>query len=566
MKKNIIFKSLAGVLVAGSLGSCSSDYLDLAPEVDFPTSTVMGTTEAAKYAINGLCYSMNCVYGGVDLAPQISGEASINTLYGDQNSPDWFYNWYALSGVDFMKWEFITRAEYTPAFPAWMYGYNLINQANTILVDIDNAEGPEADRAFIKAQALTMRAHAYQFLLKIYGPRWEDSAEGKKYVLVYRTEPGTGDAPLASMNKVLKLIYDDLDEAIELYTESGKSRSQIWEPNIDIARGVYARAAMLKHDWAKARDMARAARANYPIMTAEEYTSGFYTPNGEWMWANAADENVTGYAGWGSWFACNGGYASFLGKGSPSISYDLYKATDENDCRREYFFTPDKRLPNSVHASDFWEESAVDPETMNMNKVAGFRLAIQAMGRTMMPNGDTEMFLPANTTSTDSGAASDVIVPFGAGFKFWGMGPYTTLSFPFMRASELALYEAEACYNLGDIAGAQKALNDVNSKRIPGYNCTKTGDAFFEEYMISSRMELWGEGQTWFNMKRWNVTAVRNPWIAGNQDSNNMPAMFTYKNGPEVQNGWRWAIPRSEERYNKLCSSTQLEQLAPDGE
>lgn len=560
MKKNIILKALAGILVAGSFASCADDYLDLAPEVDYPTSTVTGSTDAAQYAINGLCLSMNTVYD-IGVYPNCSGEAWMGSFYGDLFSPDWFDYLFQGNGRDFMVWDFFTKADYVPAFPAWMYGYNLINQANMILEGIDTAEGPAADRQFIKAQALTMRAHAYQFLLKVYGPRWQDSDNGRKQTLVWRIKSSVADAPLVSMNQILDLIYHDLDEAIDLYTQSQKKRRNIWEPNIDIARGIYARAAMLKNDWEKARDMSRAARAEYRIMSGEQYCGGFNTPNEEWMWANAADETVTYYGGWGAWYACNGAYTSFWGQSAGQISYDLYKLTDPNDIRRKLYFTPDKKLQKPMTGAAFWNKDVCDPMSMNLNIAPAMIQSLNLQAKNCHPaGGDTSLIPAAYAKDNSDGASEDMIIPFGAQYKFWGMGKYTTMSFPFMRAAELALYEAEACYRLGDMTGAQKALTEVNSQRIPGYACTTTGDAFWEEYMICSRMELWGEGQGFFNMKRWNVTAVRNVWKEGDTNSNNMPAEFGYVNGPEVQNGWRWSMPRSESRQNKLADPTLLDQ------
>lgn len=560
MKKNIIIKALAGIMVAGMFASCADDYLDLAPEVDYPTSTVTGNTEAAKYAINGLCLSMNTIYD-IGLQPYCSGEAWMGTFYGDLFSPDWFYYIFSLSGVDFMKWDFFNKADYMPAFPAWMYGYNLINQANMILEGIDKAEGPEADRQFIKAQALTFRAHAYQMLLRIYGPRWEDSDNGRKITLVWRVKSSVADAPLVSMNQIMDLIYRDLDEAIDLFTKSGNKRASIWQPNIDIARGVYARAAMLKNDWAKARDMARAARKDYPIMTGEQYTDGFYLPNKEWMWANAADQDVTGYAGWGAFFGCNGAYVGFWGYGAGQISYDLYRMTDPNDVRRKLYFTPDKTLKKPMTPAAFWNKEVIDPLSMNLNKAPAMVSSLNKQAQDCYPSaGETYAMPKAYSQDGSEGQSTDLMIPFGAQYKFWGMGKYTTISTPYMRAAELALYEAEACYRLGDIAGAQSALTEINSQRIPGYTCTKTGDDFWQEYMLTSRIELWGEGQAFFNMKRWNVTAVRNVWVEEDMTSNNIPAQFGYTNGPDVQNGWRWSMPRSETRQNKLADPTLLDQ------
>ena len=58
MKKNIFVKGLAGILVAGSLASCSEDYLQIEPETSVDTSTVTSSVEGAELALIGMCRAM----------------------------------------------------------------------------------------------------------------------------------------------------------------------------------------------------------------------------------------------------------------------------------------------------------------------------------------------------------------------------------------------------------------------------------------------------------------------------------------------------------------------------
>ena len=76
---------------------------------------------------------------------------------------------------------------------------------------------------------------------------------------------------ISARGDVYKKMYSDLDGAILLFEESGAERANKWSVNIDVARGVYARVAMLRHDWKVAEDMAAAARKGYAIMSNDEY-------------------------------------------------------------------------------------------------------------------------------------------------------------------------------------------------------------------------------------------------------------------------------------------------------
>lgn len=570
MNKNIILKGLAGLLVAGSLVSCSDDYLDVKPITNIDTNTVTGSTEGARQGIYGICNSMWYVYSNFSTALRFfNGEANLMTFYGEVPSPDYFSMEWARSGSDFMNWEYMTRDQYIPTYVGWMYCYNLIAQANNILAGIDNATGDVKDRDFIKAQALTMRAHGYVQLMKIYGPRWQDSRNGERYALVERLTPGVGPAPIVKINQTMDQIYKDLDLAIDLYNTSNGTRGHMWEPNIDVARGVYARAAILKEDWAKAREMAAKAREKYPIMTAEQYCQGFVAATPEYMWCNAGDPDVCGYWNWGTINACNGAYVSFWGNGSGMINYDLARQMTDDDIRLKLFWTPRSDLKGDAEstvlsAASFWNPDVVDPTTMNCNNNKSMNIRISAIGNEIKANipGSTDsQFLGSYTLDGEEGGATAIQVPFGAHFKFWGFGKYTTSEFPFMRAAEMLLIEAEAAYRLNDQAAVRTLLTELNSKRhTETYDISSlSGDDLWNEYTLSSRLELWGEGHTWFNMKRWQMDAVRNAWEAGNIESNNIPQIYKSFHNPEAENGWRWAMPYQETNRNSGADRSLLD-------
>ena len=58
MKKYIFILSI----VAFGLTSCGSDYLERAPQSSEATGTILGSTDNAKLAINGICKAMTTQY------------------------------------------------------------------------------------------------------------------------------------------------------------------------------------------------------------------------------------------------------------------------------------------------------------------------------------------------------------------------------------------------------------------------------------------------------------------------------------------------------------------------
>lgn len=562
MKNNIFIKGVAGLLVAGSLASCSSDYLQLEPETSIDTSTVTGSVEGAQLALIGLCRSMYMGYSvGETQIRFFQGEASIMTFYGDVFSPDYYNSLWGNFGPDFWKWGYFQDDTTWIPSMMWMYAYNLINQANVILSGIDTATGDLATREFIKAQALTFRAHGYVRLLQAYGPRWADAKGGEEPAVVLRTTPGVGGAPMATTGEILDLIYSDLDDALELYQKSGQKRTEIWEPDADVARGIYARAALLKDDWATAQKMAKDARKNYPIMTADEYKAGFANANGEWMWCNANDINdqYIGYWSWGAMYACNGAYVAFWGYGAGAMNIDLWRQMDENDIRRDLYWMPDNimKVPAGVRGmikpANFWTERCIDASNMNMNSMQlNMTNSIRRYGTMMIPNEDVETF--GTPYTPDGGYKEDsqgkFVIPFGAQYKFWGIGKYSNSSVPFMRGAEMLLTEAEAAYHNHDENTARACLNELNKLRIEGYNCTSSGEALLDEIRLTRRVEMWGEGQNWFDFKRWNLPFEQRAWVADDPTSGNIPLTLSATHDTDYCNGWRMCIPKSETQYN----------------
>lgn len=564
MNKKILYNGFAALVLAGSLVSCDSDYLQVDPVTDLGTNVIADDIAGAKVALNGLCRAM---YDGYDVgANQNIGETYINTVFNDTFGPDYFGNLTSnyFTATNF-NWGAMTNTNTWYTQVLWMYPYNLINQANQIIVAVNDATaGSEAEKNFVVAQALTIRAHAYIKLLQYYAPRWEDSKNGETYVCVIRTTPGTENVALSTMKDVLQQIYKDLDDAIELYDNAaGQTRSFKWAPNKSVAQGLYARAALIKNDWAKAQSMAHEARQGYILRTAQQCFEGFVEPTDDDMWCSTNDENSTvGYWSWGVHFACNGRYTQTWQLGTGSINIDLYRQLDENDIRRDWFLTPDKidyavqyypALANyGFIEEDFWNTQCVSASTMafsgNMRMIAAY-FSMYKFDEVSSYQDTSDWYMPYLAYTATGGVA---ICPnfFGSQYKFWGKGGYSAGSYPYMRACEMVLAEAEAAYMAGDETTAKSCLTELNSLRIAGYSCKTSGASLLNEIRLTRRIELWGEGQNWSDFKRWNLPMERRAWVKDDPTSGNCPATMAVTIQPSEKDGWRWGLSRTESDYN----------------
>lgn len=597
MKINIYLKGLTAVAVAGLLASCSSDYLDLAPETDVATDQVAATTEAAALAINGIANAMQTQYGGMDYN-NMNGESYINTIFGEGFGQDdqvglcqqMFGNEIVCGGSPWGKDNYVMNVI------IWKYCYNLIKLSNVILDGIDEAEGSEADRQFIKAQALTFRAHGYTKLMQYYAPRWQDSRNGEAYCAVYRVNGSTEDAPLCTENEVMELIYNDLNTAIDLYKASGRSRVEKWHPDLNVAYGILARAALIKNDFATAQEAAHNARQGYPIMDNNTYLAGFVDDNASIMWTQTTDPSSIYYWSFGAHNSVNGAYTESWGLGAGAIDYDFYKTLDEKDIRRQMYLTPDKIEvlnevnsgwnPGKLTAADWWNKNLVlesshcdlskgpyAKKDAKNGKWGLYNVAVfysKYYGENIFSGDYESMNNEGFNSYFTSGNSGDLLIargtyatlcttPFGAQYKFWSIPPYGTSAFPFMRAEEMCMIEAEAAYHNGDAATALSCLKEIQTKRIPGYAFAGSGEDLLNEIRKCRRIELWGEGFSFTDFKRWNLDIVRKAWIADDPESGNWMGEFAYTTKANSNGGWRMLVPASEFNYNSAIDRNLLE-------
>ena len=539
--KKIINKLFAGSLLAGMMlvSSCAGDYLDTAPTDSTGATDAVGTTANAMKALNGIAKIMttqHSYFGG-----GFAGENNIMIQYESYPSENYNYNYYASGWSPIFNQEFHTRTNSIYDAYAWYYYYTIAGNANTILANIDNAEGTEAERNFVKASALTFRAYAFEKLVHYYCWRWQDSNNGASQGIVLRLDESTGGQGYATLAETYAQIYKDLDEAIMLFEQSGMDRnaSQVWMPNINVAHAIYARAALTKQDYTKALTEAKLARQNYPLMSNAEYHAGFCNPTSEWIFGSfgSAQEN-NWYWSYGTQYACNGYYANAAGaaNGAGSIGRELINRIPNNDARKALFLTEDK-----FPGYNFNDGSAMD------------------LGYGILGMGDDEKKADAlweeAAAYCQKMAVSGLEAPYQAGYmylggqlKFYVFDTPGVRYLPFIRSSEMVLVEAEANYFLNDETAARAALVELNatSGRNPEYTCDKSGEALWNEIMDYRELELWGEGFAWSDYKRWNRDIVRHSFAEGGNAhisvAKTIPASGVNK--------WTWDVPLNETDYN----------------
>ncbi len=165
-KKKITATCLA--LTSFMLG-CQKKYLDTNPTDKISPTTVFETTQSARVALNGIHRFMNTtptVFAGRQ--DQDFGQKSIDIISdvmgNDMVNLDVDYNWF--SGA--YKYQNTRNPTSPDPILVWNFYYKIINNANNIIANIDNAVGPQKEKDEVKGQAYVYRAYAYFGLIQFY--------------------------------------------------------------------------------------------------------------------------------------------------------------------------------------------------------------------------------------------------------------------------------------------------------------------------------------------------------------------------------------------------------------
>ena len=118
--------------------------------------------------------------------------------------------------------------------------------------------------------------------------------------------------------------------------------------------------------------------------------------------------------------------------------------------------------------------------------------------------------------------------------------------FAFMRISEMYLTAAEAFARSNQDAKAKEYLQALLKERDPEYkDLGNTGAKLADEIMTHRRIELWGEGFRWFDLKRLGLPLDRT--------GSNFDATFCgFLHKDPNADGWIFEIPKKETDFNDL--------------
>lgn len=537
---NNIFKLTICAALALGMASCGEDYLELAPESSTTKAQLFASPEEAQYAVNGLGRLMSKQY----LSTQgYNGEGTAYFYIGEcPGDGVQKISWSGYAVIINSNWMQQNTNQYIHV--SYYYYYRLIGNANQILENVpEEVASPSLQKEwdYIKAQALTVRAYSYTMLSQIYCRRWTDR-NGESRGLVLRLDTSKDPKECASLKLTLDAVYNDLDNALRLFESSGKERSKDvnmrWITNADVAHAVYSRAALIRNDWKTAITHSQAARKGYSIMGPDEYMAGFNTANKEWIWEVFEDETQPLH------------YYSF---------YNYLSASCAGSASRTYPPAISKQLVDPIDPADARLAIFAIPTEAEIAAAGG----VEKIGKTSNGAGKVtsgDFFKRVRSEFTNAGRTySTTSVAYYLGTKFLVKSGVGDGCIPIFRMAEMLYNEAEAQFRLGNEGEVQKLLNQATQPYNAAYNCTKTGQALWDELVAYRKFDLWSEGHNWFDLKRWGASMVRKTWAEGGSWASYFAGTGDTSGnfGPNERNNWTYVIPTMETNYNNKVISQE---------
>lgn len=486
-------KLFIALLASFILVSCSKEDLNTNPTSGVSVETAFSSVDNVQKALNGIYRILYTQYtnqhrdghGAVMINLDAMGEDYVRTnasyVYHYQS-----YRWTAHRNSSDTNVNAFTYAFY----------YIVISNANMIVENIDGVEGEAAAKAILKGEALALRAWAHFQLVQLYGKRYDAAAKPNNQpgvpIMISSSIDGS---PRASVEAVYAQINKDLDEAIVnlAATPASRTGSAKTHININVAKGFKARVALVMQDWPVAIKFAQEARAGINnLMTNAQYTAGFTDINNtEWMWGiiQPADQVPT----YGSFYAyMSANFNSAFTRVNPKlINSLLYAKISSTDIRKKLW----------------WDGTTAD--RANFPTIASQTKVIYMHRKFQVPDVGTR--------------AGDI---------------------PYMRIAEMYLIEAEAQARAGNSTGAAQALFPLAKNRDAAYVLsTKTGAALIEDIMVQRRIELWGEGFRFLDLKRTNADLDR-------RGTNHKLDVANIMYVPAGDLSWQWLIPQDEINSN----------------
>lgn len=508
--KNLYKIALPSLLALSMVGCADLDTEPMGTTLTVTQKEQAVANDPAKVeaSVTAICSNFT-VYGATDEDQHSDfGYPSIMMNFDsrgiDMVGTDLGYNWFRMA---LLYRDNLNTDDETGMY--WKTLYNQIYAANAVTGTI-NPDVEDPILQFYLAQALAIRAFDYFTLAQMYQFTYVGNESALCVPLITEenaTLVATEGVARSTVQEVYDFIMKDLDKAIELLTASYQTRADKRYVSLDVAYGIRARVNLVMNKWAAAASDAKSAielTSSTPYSIDEVGKPGFIDiEDHSWMWGVLITDkdrvSTTGICNFPSHMgSLNYGYSS-VGAWR-MINKKLFNSIPETDIRRGWFLD-DGGI--SVNLTEEQQAYATD------NNVPAYAQVKYAPSKNELGSSDND---------------NDV---------------------PLMRVEEMYLIQAEALAMSGNPTEAAAILKSfVQTYRNPAYDLTAaTAEEVQNAVWYQRRLELWGEGFSYFDLLRLKKGVNR---LGGGFPA---AAVFNLAADDPVL---IYAIPHGEEETNKL--------------
>ncbi|WP_293299370.1 RagB/SusD family nutrient uptake outer membrane protein [Pedobacter sp. UBA4863] len=502
--KNKLYKIfLLGFVL--TFASCSKDYLETKPVDQLTEEDMFKNIVNAKAALNGtyrllyqqLSGSEEDGHAAMMIAMDYLGE---DVVFSARGTDQFYYT---------HRWQDHRHPENSLPLFAYRLYYRIISNANIILERIDGVpDATDREKTTIKGECLSLRAFGHFMLVQLYAKRYVGGAVNDQRGVQIMTKHSLESFPMSTVEEVYKQINDDLDLSLTYLNGAPK---RLYKTHIDksVALGLKARVCLTQQNYADAATFALQAVQNYSLMSRIDYLSGFNSiQNDEWMWGiQQKEEQVPTYGAFYAYMSSN--FNSTHTRTNPKmINLQLYNTISATDVRKK-----------------MWCDDVNDTENYP-GVINGIKLTpVEGQKRVRLMHNKFRVQNPVSR-------AGDI---------------------PLMRASEMYLIAAEALVEGGtaNVPAAQDVLYTLAKNRDPLYTKPQDRDpvepipsqsSFRTEILNQRRIELWGEGFRFLDLKRRNQALAR-----GLKNTTGVTSVWANVTSVAVgSNAWQFKIPQRE--------------------
>lgn len=384
----------------------------------------------------------------------------------------------------------------------WYTQYAYIKNANDVIKLIGNETQDKTEQTYLGI-AYAFRAFYYLNLVRMFEYKYTELCPpeneavlglGVPIVTDETTEGQAKSNPRAKVEDNYSQIFADLQKA-EQYLSGYDNKSNRAFPSLACVYGLYARACLERATagvggaYEKAAEYARKAidQSGCTPLTKDEWqdpVNGFNNASSQnsWMWGVCITPDNISMIG-----------NDFYGLMMAEQTWTVYGWRVGRSASRKFY----EAIPYSDFRKYSWLDSVFYLGSDSCNGQA-YKLA--------MPAAE----IRKNITKANGFTGFPWIYnpikfrPAGGNYSVKATG--SAMDFPIMRVEEMYLIEAEATAH-ASLSTAANLLNEFMSYRITDgtYSCSSKSDkleSLVDEIIFQKRVELWGEGISYYDAKR----------------------------------------------------------------